>query len=181
MADICVYCSSSNAVDSTYVDLAKTFGEGLGRRGHTLIYGGGDVGLMGATARSATEHGARVVGVIPERLQEREGLYTLADELIVTQTMSERKQTMFQRADAFTVLPGGYGTMEEFMEVLTLQHLGYHSHPITLVSPGGFYDTLLEFFDELYTRGFARVQIEETVSIVDTADDALDVLEHLGE
>jgi len=181
MADICVYCSSSNAVDSTYVDLAEAFGEGLGRLGHTLIYGGGDVGLMGATARSATEHGAHVVGVIPERLQAREGLYTLADELIVTQTMSERKQTMFRRADAFTVLPGGYGTVEEFMEVLTLQHLGYHSHPITLVSPDGFYDTLLDFFAELYNGGFGRVQIEETVAVVETAGEALDILKRLGD
>lgn len=173
MSHIAVFCSSSNAIDPSFIPIAETVGQGLAREGHTLVYGGGDVGLMGATARSATEEGGTVIGVIPEKLESREGLYTLADELIITDTMSERKQTIYDRSDAFLVLPGGYGTLEEFMEVLTLRHLGYHNHPIVLVNEGGFFDTLINFFDELFEQKFARVDIRESAYIAESANDAM--------
>jgi cytokinin riboside 5'-monophosphate phosphoribohydrolase len=179
MSSIAVYCSSSNAIDASFIPIAETIGRGLARRGHTLIYGGGDVGLMGAAARSATEEGGTVVGVIPEKLESREGLYTLADELIITDTMSERKQTIYKRSDAFVVLPGGYGTLEEFMEVLTLRHLGYHDQPIILVNANGFFDTLIAFFDELFEQRFARVDIRDSAYIATSADDALTFLNTL--
>ncbi|NBC86265.1 MAG: TIGR00730 family Rossman fold protein [Bacteroidetes bacterium] len=179
MPHIGVFCSSSNAIDPSFHSIAEALGAGIAGLGYSLVYGGGDVGLMGATARAATENGGPVIGVIPHRLESREGLYTLADELIITDTMSERKQTIYDRSDAFVVLPGGYGTLEEFMEILTLRNLGYHHHPIVLVNAGGFYDTMLSFFDQLVEQNFARERAEEVVHIVPTADSALDVLSAL--
>jgi len=179
MPHVAVFCSSSNAIDPSFIPIAEAVGHGLARQGHTLVYGGGDVGLMGAAARSATEEGGTVIGVIPEKLESREGLYTLADELIITDTMSERKQTIYDRSDAFVVLPGGYGTLEEFMEVLTLRHLGYHDQPIALVNQDGFFDTLIDFFDELFEQKFARVDIRDSVYIAESADDALQFIREI--
>ncbi len=151
-----VYCSSSNRVGAVYFAEAEALGQLLGARNDTLVYGGGNVGLMGALARSVHAHGGRVVGVIPEALKAREGVaYDVADELITTQTMQERKALMFSRAEAFIVLPGGFGTLEEFFEVLTLRQLGYHQCPIALVNTNGFYDPLLALFKHLYAEQFA--------------------------
>jgi hypothetical protein len=177
MASICVYCSSSNAIADTYPPVAEALGHGLARRGHTLVYGGGAVGLMGVLAHAAHEKGGSVTGVIPSKLQEREGIAYDADELVVTDTMRERKGIMIRRSDAFVVLPGGYGTLEEFMEVLTLKQLGYHDHPIVLLNVDGFFDTLLDFFGELREGRFAREAIGDLVHVVSTAEEALDRLE----
>ena len=177
MASICVYCSSSNAIADTYPPVAEALGRGVARRGHELVYGGGAVGLMGVLAHAAHEEGGTVTGVIPSKLQDREGIAYDADELIVTDTMRERKGIMFRRSDAFVVLPGGYGTLEEFMEVLTLKQLGYHNHPIAILNVDGFFDTLLDFFEELRDGRFAREAITDLVHVVPTADEALDRLE----
>lgn len=175
---ICVYCSSSNHIDAIYPEVAEALGRALGERGHTLVYGGGNVGLMGVLARTLHEQGGRVIGVIPEKLKEKEGIaYGVADELIVTKTMRERKKVMYTRADGFVVLPGGYGTLEEFMEVLTLRQLGYHQRPIALVNTNGFFDPLLAFFERLYDERFARTRSEELVHIASGPTDALDLIE----
>ncbi len=163
--NVTVYCSSSNYVNERYLALAEEMGRLLAAGGHTLVYGGGNVGLMGALARAMQAGGGRVEGIIPEALKSREGVaYDLADEMIVTETMAERKTIMYRRADAFLVLPGGFGTLEEFLEVLTLRHLGYHERPIVLVNPSGFFDGLLAFFDHLrqehFAPGFAQHQFE---------------------
>jgi hypothetical protein len=180
MASICVYCSSSNAIADAYPPVAEALGHELARRGHTLVYGGGAVGLMGVLAHAAHEEGGAVTGVIPAKLQEREGIAYDADELVVTDTMRERKGIMFRRSDGFVVLPGGYGTLEEFMEVLTLKQLGYHDHPIALLNVNGFFDTLLDFFGELRDGRFAREAITDLVHVVPTAEAALDRLEVVG-
>ncbi len=177
MASICVYCSSSNAIADTYPPAADTLGRALARRGHTLVYGGGAVGLMGVLARAAHEEGGPVTGVIPSKLQDREGIAYEADELIVTDTMRERKGIMFRRADAFVVLPGGYGTLEEFMEVLTLKQLGYHDRPIAILNVDGFFDTLLDFFGQLREGQFARENVTDLVHVVSTAQEALNRIE----
>jgi hypothetical protein len=176
MASICVYCSSSNAIADTYPPVAEALGRGLARRGHELVYGGGAVGLMGVLAHAAHEEGGTVTGVIPSKLQDREGIAYDADELIVTDTMRERKGIMFRRSEAFVVLPGGYGTLEEFMEVLTLKQLGYHDYPIAILNVDGFFDTLLDFFEELRDGRFAREAITDLVHVVPTAEEALDRL-----
>lgn len=180
MPAICVYCSSSNAIDDAYPPVADALGTELARRGHTLVYGGGAVGLMGVVAHAVHEGGGQVTGVIPSKLQDREGIAYEADELIVTDTMRERKGIMFRRADAFVVLPGGYGTLEEFMEVLTLKQLGYHDHPIAILNVDGFFDTLLDFFEELRDGRFARETITDLVHVVSSPEEALDRVERVS-
>ena len=173
---VCIYCAASQRVDERYRKLAEQVGARLARSGYELIYGGGDVGLMGALARSVHRHGGRVVGVIPEALQEREGIaYELADAIIVTQTLQERKAVMFTRADAFLVLPGGFGTLEEFMEVLTLRQLGYHHKPIVLLNYEGFFDLLLRFFEQLRRERF--VPDRWPFAVASTPDEAFALLE----
>jgi uncharacterized protein (TIGR00730 family) len=179
MSSICVYCSSSNSIADTYPPVADALGRALARRGHTLVYGGGAVGLMGVLAHAAHEEGGEVVGVIPSKLQDREGIAYDADELIVTDTMRERKGLMYDRADAFVALPGGYGTLEEFMEVLTLKQLGYHDCPIVILNVDGFFDTLLAFFEELREGQFAREAITDLVHVATSPEAALDRIEQL--
>jgi len=152
---ITVFCASSNHVDSRFTIVAERMGYQLANRNITLVYGGGDVGLMGIMARAVHANGGRVVGVIPYALRSIEGVaYEVADELIMTDTMRERKAKMYERADAFVALPGGIGTLEEFMEVITLKKLGYHDLPIALVNTDGFYDRLLELFSEMIDSQF---------------------------
>jgi len=164
MSSICVYCSSSDRIADTYPPVAEHLGRDIARRGHTLVYGGGAVGLMGVLAHAAHEEGGEVVGVIPSKLQDREGIAYDADEL-------------YDRADAFVVLPGGYGTLEEFMEVLTLKQLGYHDCPIVILNVDGFFDTLLSFFEELQEGRFAREHITDLVHVVTSPEAALDRIE----
>jgi uncharacterized protein (TIGR00730 family) len=177
MPSICVYCSSSNAIADVYPPVAEALGREIAERGHTLVYGGGAVGLMGVLAHAAHEEEGQITGVIPAKLQDREGIAYDADELIVTDTMRERKGMMYDRADAFVVLPGGYGTLEEFMEVLTLKQLGYHDRPIVLLNVDGFFDTLLSFFEELREGHFAREPLPDLVHVVNTPEAALDRIE----
>ncbi|MFO8231215.1 MAG: TIGR00730 family Rossman fold protein [Longimonas sp.] len=174
MANVCVYCSSSPQIDDGFTPVAQTLGTGLARRDHTLIYGGGTSGLMGVVARAVREGGGSVVGVIPNKLKSIEGVARdTADELIVTDTMSERKRIMYLRSDAFVVLPGGFGTLEEFLEVLTLRQLAYHERPVVIVNHDGFYDPLLGFFEQLYAQHFSRTPHEELIFVADTPGEAL--------
>lgn len=178
MANICVYCSSSSQINNGFTPVARTLGAGLAERNHTLIYGGGTSGLMGVVARTVRNRGSSVVGVIPEKLQSIEGVASdTADELIVTETMSERKRIMYLRADAFVVLPGGFGTLEEFLEVLTLRQLAYHERPVIIVNHNGFYDSLLGFFEELYSQHFSRTPHDDLVCVADSSDAALSHLD----
>lgn len=177
MASICVYCSSSNTISDAYPPVAQALGREIAGRGHRLVYGGGAVGLMGVLAKAAHEAGGTVKGVIPSKLQAREGIAYDADDLIVTDTMRDRKRIMYQESDAFVVLPGGFGTVEEFMEVLTLKQLDYHDHPIVILNVEGFFDTLLSFFEELREGRFARAPVTNLVSVVATVEEALDRIE----
>ena len=176
--NVTVYCASSNAVHQQFKDVAEETGRILAEKGVALVYGGGQVGLMGVLARSVHEHGGTVVGVIPEALKEREGIaYEVADELIITKTMQERKRILFTRADGFVVLPGGFGTLEEFMEVLTLKQLGYHDKPLTLVNTGGYYDPLLELFEHFFEERFAHEKYRGLYEVTRGPSDALDHIE----
>ena len=174
---ICVYCSSSNDIDDRYFDVAETMGRALAEGGHRLVYGGGQVGLMGRLAESVHDGGGTVFGVIPEALRDKEGVaYGVADEMIVTGTMQERKAEMYSRADAFIALPGGFGTLEEFMEVLTLKQLGYHDKALVLVNTDGFYDALIDFFGQLREKKFARERHVDLYHLADTPEAAMDYL-----
>jgi hypothetical protein len=151
---ICVYCSSSDRVHRQYRETAERLGRLLGEGGHTLVYGGAAIGLMGMLARAVQRHGSRVVGVIPELLHRKEISFHRSDELIVTEDMRRRKEVMERMAEAFVGLPGGFGTLEELLEVITLKQLGCHTKPVVLVNRLGFFDHLLRQFDRLYREGF---------------------------
>jgi uncharacterized protein (TIGR00730 family) len=176
--NICVYCSSSDYISPSYFETARALGRLMADRDHTLIYGGGNVGLMGALARSLHLHGGKVVGVIPAALRAIEGIaYAVAEELIITETMQERKRIMFTRADAFMVLPGGFGTLEELMEVLTLRKLKYHTKPIVLVNTAGFFDPLESLFEHFYREQFAQPHNRSLYRITQSPSEALDYTE----
>ncbi|MEM9346415.1 MAG: TIGR00730 family Rossman fold protein [Planctomycetota bacterium] len=170
MKSICVYCSSSDHIDDAYRGPARQLGRLIAEHGDQLVYGGGSVGLMGECARAVHEHGGKVVGVIPESLSTVEIAYHNADELIVTETMRERKQIMDDRADAFVVLPGGFGTLEELAEILVLKILGYTDRPLIVVNPDGFYDPLIELFNHFIEHQFAKPKHLRLVSFVETVD-----------
>ncbi len=176
--NICVYCSSSNDIDPRYFQVARQLGQALGQRGHTLVYGGGSVGLMGEVARACHAHGGRVIGVIPESLKTAEIAYHNADELIVTETMSERKRLMFTRGDAFIVLPGGFGTLEELAEVLVLKILKYQDRPIIILNCFGFYDPLVALFEHFIEQNFAKPKHRRLYAVVKTVDMAIAFLEN---
>ena len=176
MKSICVYCSSSNAVDPHYVAAAVEFGTLLGQRGLTLVYGGASVGLMGQLATAVHRAGGRVLGVIPQSLRDREIAYEASDELIVTRDLRERKAIMEARADAFVALPGGFGTLEEVLEVLTLKQLRAHQKPVVFLNTAGFYDRLLAVFEQLYEQRFAKADHRHSYGV---AAAPADVLHHL--
>lgn len=153
---ITVYTSSSDAVHERYRTAARAFAERLAQRGDELIYGGTAVGVMGVLADAMREHGGRVTGVVPQLMADRGLVDPACDEVVVTDDMAGRKQVMISRAEAFVALPGGFGTLEELLEVLTLKQLGYHDKPITLLDLDGFYQPLLAVFEQLFVHGFAK-------------------------
>jgi uncharacterized protein (TIGR00730 family) len=151
---LCVYCGSNPGTDAAFVKAAHDFGKILGENGLRLIYGGGSIGLMGALAASVIEHGGEVTGIIPEFLTAAERPRRLAQELIVTRDMHERKRTMFEEADAFVALPGGIGTLEEFVEQLAWVQLGRHKKPVLLANVRGFWDPLIALLKHLGAEGY---------------------------
>lgn len=146
---ICVYCGSSAGTQPAFVEAAQELGQILAENRIRLIYGGGSVGLMGALAESVLEHGGEVTGIIPEFLTRRERPRHMAQELIVTRDMHERKRIMFERADAFVAMPGGIGTLEELVEQLTWVQLGRHKKPILIANIQGYWGPLLALIDHM--------------------------------
>jgi uncharacterized protein (TIGR00730 family) len=153
---LCVYCSSSDRLDPKYAAAATLLGREMVTRGWGLVYGGGKTGLMGAVARAVKQAGGRVVGVIPEFMKARELAFDEADELVTVITMRERKLLMETRADAFVALPGGWGTLEEIMEILTLRQLDVVKKPCVFLNQDGFYDPLLQLFDTMLREKFFK-------------------------
>jgi uncharacterized protein (TIGR00730 family) len=174
---VCVYCSSSAAVDRAHVEVARGLGARLAARGDVLVWGGATVGLMGEVARAARAAGGRTVGVIPESLTAIEIADHAADELVVISDMLTRKRELAARADAFVALPGGFGTLEELMEQLTGRLLGFHDKPIVLVDVGGFWQPLLELFEHLYRERFARPESRAAYAVVTDVDGVLRALD----
>jgi len=146
---LCVYCGSSPGTDPAFVETAQAFGKILAENDIRLVYGGGSTGLMGALAHAVLDHGGEVTGIIPEFLTKRERPRRLAQELIVTRDMHERKRVMFERADGFVALPGGIGTLEEVVEQLTWAQLGRHKKPILIANIKGYWDPLLTLVDHM--------------------------------
>ena len=177
MAAICVYCSSSTAIDQSYVDLAADVGAEIARRGHSLVSGGGDLSCMGAVARAARAGGALTVGVIPAGLLELEVGDQDADELLVVDDMRTRKGLMDARSDAFLTLPGGLGTLEELLEVWVARFLGMHAKPVVALDPDGLFAPLREQVELLVRKGFVRQASVDALRWTSTVPEALDVLE----
>lgn len=170
--NICVFCSSSLTIEQHYIDLASEVGERLAADGHGLVSGGGRVSMMGAVARAARAGGAHTVGVIPAHLVPLEVADTEADELIVVDTMRERKRIMDERSDAFLILPGGIGTLEEFFEAWTSASLGMHAKPVVVLDPDDFYAPLWRYVHDMAARGFVREAAFDSLSLVTTVEDA---------
>jgi len=170
IASVCLFCGSSVGARPIYADAARAFGRQLARDGLTLVYGGGSVGLMNVAANAALEAGGRVVGVITEALKAREVGHLGLTELHVVATMHQRKALMAQRSDAFVVLPGGYGTLDELCEMLTWDQLGIHAKPIVVVNLEGFFDGLLAQLARAIEDGLLRPEHRALLVVVDGID-----------
>ncbi len=174
---ICVYSSSSNFIDNAYFDIASKLGEAIAKNGDILLFGGGMRGLMGATATAVHSRKGHVIGVIPEALNQKGVVYETCDELIVTKGMRERKSIMDARSEAFIALPGGYGTLEELLEIITLKQLKYHNKPVVILNFNGFYDSLLKQFDNIEERKFAKPESSLLYHITADVDNALEYID----
>lgn len=173
---LCVYCSSSDRLDAKYFAAAEALGRSMVARGWGLVYGGGRTGLMGAVARTVKESGGRVIGVIPEFMKVKELAFDEADELLTVVTMRERKLLMESRADAFVALPGGWGTLEEIMEILALRQLDVLRRPCVFLNQDGFYDDLLRFFDRMIAERFNKPSNLELFHVAKTVEEVLDLV-----
>ena len=174
---VCVYCGSSPGLDPAFVEAAGQFGKILAENGVRLVYGGGSVGLMGAVANAVLEHGGEATGIIPEFLTRREHPKRIAQELIVTRDMHERKRTMFERADAFVALPGGLGTLEELVEQLTWVQLGRHKKPILIANISGYWGPLLALIDHMRAVKFVPPALRVDFLIAKRVDEILPMLQ----
>lgn len=174
---ICVFCASAEGVSPEYMEQARAMGHGIAGRGCGLVYGGATVGTMGAVADAVLNSGGEVVGVIPDVLVDREIGHQRLTELHVVHTMHERKALMADHANAFVALPGGFGTLDEFIEILTWAQLRIHSKPCVLVNVLGYYDGLLQFLHTAVERGFLKQANLDLIQIARDADEALDMVE----
>ncbi len=173
---VCVYCGSRPGAEPAYIANAEAFGNRLAQEGWRLVYGAGDVGLMGAVARSAQAAGGETFGVIPQHLVDWEVGKTDLTSYVVTETMHERKKVMFMNCDAVVVLPGGAGSLDEFFEVLTWRQLGLHAKPIILMDTKGYWAPLTALVDHVIDQGFADQSLRDFIHVVDGPDAAVDVL-----
>ncbi|MFN2518551.1 MAG: TIGR00730 family Rossman fold protein [Jatrophihabitantaceae bacterium] len=177
MAAVCVYCASSETIDPAYLSLAQAVGARLAAGGHSLVSGGGRVSMMGAVAVAARAGGAHTVGVIPAHLMSSEVADSDADELLVVDTMRERKQLMDERCDVVLALPGGIGTLEELFEMWTSASLGMHDKAVIVLDADGFYAPLWRYLDTLRDRGFVRQAALDLLHHVTSVDAAFELVE----
>lgn len=175
-ASICVYCGSRMGNDPAYRASAEGLGKALADNSWRLVYGAGDVGLMGEVAKAAQVAGANTFGVIPEHLLNWEVGKRDLTSFIVTENMHERKKVMFMNSDAVVVLPGGAGSLDEFFEILTWRQLGLHKKPILLLNVNGFWDPLVGLLDHVIDQGFAEESLKGFVTVVDDVDQAVAAL-----
>lgn len=173
---VCLFCGSSDRSDPIYTAAARDFGEQAAQAGWRLVYGGGGVGLMGAAARAAHEAGGRVLGVMPGFLRSRERLYDEVETLVVT-SMHERKTIMYDQSDAFVVAPGGVGTLEEVIEVLSWKRLDLHSKPVIFLNLNGFWDSLLTVLEHSISEGMTPESFREAWSVVATVEQAIALMQ----
>ena len=179
--NICVFCSSSNAINEKYFEAAQNLGELIGKGGHSLINGGANVGLMETATIAASKAGAKTVGIIPEKMIGRSLASNNSHEVIITTDMMERKAKMRDMSDAFIALPGGFGTLEEILEVITLRQLSYHHKPIVFVNTNNFFDHLFKQFELSYVELFAKDVYRKLYFIAETPEEAMKYIENYEE
>lgn len=172
-----VFCSASPNLEPQFYELARTLGAQMAERGYGLVYGAGSIGMMGELARAMHAGGGYVFGVIPHALDRFEVTYTACDRLIYTETMRERKAIMDENAAAFIALPGGIGTMEEVLEIITLKQLGYHSKPVIILNGYGYFDPLLAQLTSCVTKQFAQPELLEIYTVCTGVEEALRAVE----
>ncbi len=174
---VCVFCASSSLADGEYQSCASNLGALLARKGATVVYGGGAIGLMGAVADGALAAGGRVTGIIPRFMQELEWAHGGVTELCVVKDMHERKRLLVENVDAVVALPGGSGTLEELLEVITLKRLAIFLNPIVLVNVCGYFDPLLQLFENAINERFMDARHRSMWSVVDSAEEVLPAIE----
>ncbi|MGI9650861.1 TIGR00730 family Rossman fold protein [Chryseobacterium sp. RLHN22] len=173
MKSITIFCGSSYGTDKIFKEQAFLVGKTLAKENIQLIYGGANVGLMGEVADGAIQNGGRAIGVLPRFLQSKEIAHTSLTELILVETMHERKTKMNELSDGVIVLPGGYGTLEEFFEMITWAQLGLHKKPIALLNIGGFYNDLISLVQKMVDKGFLKAVNQEILLVSENIDDLL--------
>lgn len=177
LKSVCVYCGSFNSAKQIYKDAAVETGLSIAKAGLGMVYGGGNVGLMGLTADSAIRAGAKVVGIIPTFITSREPQHEGLTELVEVGDMHTRKRLMAERADGFIILPGGFGTLDEFAEIITWRQLGLHHKPIVAININGFWNHLHEQLDYMHQEGFIKAEHRALVGFVDTVAEAIPKLD----
>lgn len=178
---ICLYGASSNDIAPLYITATENLGEIIAMGGHSLIYGGGAAGLMGAAARGVVRKGGKVIGVAPSFFNADGVLFKGCSEIVYTETMRERKQIMEQRADAFIMVPGGIGTFDEFFEIITLKQLGRHNKPVAVYNINGYYDELGNMLDKAVNQGFMTEKSKKIAPFFSNALKLIDYLENAPE
>jgi uncharacterized protein (TIGR00730 family) len=176
IAKVCVYCGSGAGTDPSFLECAKAFGHALAEQGIGLVYGGGNIGLMGAVAHAVLERGGHVTGIIPDFLKARERLLDEVQETIIVSDMHTRKRLMFEKADAFVALPGGIGTLEELVEQMTWAQLGRHNKPILLLNIKGFWRPLLVLLAHMRELGFIRPGLELSYLVAERIEEVVPML-----
>jgi uncharacterized protein (TIGR00730 family) len=175
-ATVCVFCGSSHGADPVHTEAARRFGAGLAKAGFDLVFGGGDIGLMGEVARAVHYNGGHVLGIIPGFLRHLEPPMRISTKTVITESMAERKTRMFAASDFFAVLPGGLGTLDEFSEVLTAAQLRLMTKPIVLVNVKGYWTPLVELIGHFVAEGFAGAGVTELFQLAPDVDDAIRML-----
>lgn len=176
--NVCVYTSSSNELDKKYYDTAKELGVLMAQNGYNLVYGGGNLGMMGVLAQAVKDFGAKVYGVLPEMLHKLNVGDIGCDELHITKCMRTRKEKLDNISDAVIAMPGGFGTLEELAEMISIKQLGYSDKAIVILNINGFYDDLLKFFDKLIAEKFATDEMQSVYYVAKTPQEATDYLKN---
>lgn len=174
---ICIYCSSSNAVDPIFFNAANELATLMAKRGHALVYGGAKIGLMGELARTIHHNKGKVIGIMPQEIRNKGICYEMADELIITKDIQERKEILSAKSDAFVALPGGFGTLDEISEMITLKQIGAHDKPLVFLNINNYYDPLVSFFENMYDFKFSKSDYRDSYYVTDNMEDCIRYIE----
>jgi len=177
-SNICVFCSSSNQIPAEFLAMATELGQKMAKNGFNLVHGGGKIGLMGVLAASVQQAGGKVTGVLPEMLNLEGIASETDDEIIITKDMADRKAEMRKRSKAFITLPGGFGTLEELMEIITLKQLGYLNAPIVIINHNNFYNSLCDLFEKMYSLKFTDKSYKSIYFLASDPDQALEYIKN---